>query len=188
MEARKLTKILPVVLKQNQFKRTYRMPVVQAEKRVRRLCVLGCREAGGLGDISIRRMDLLNLFWEPGVRDIQDSEHFFSTELVSNEQLLRRYPQLEGKQGGSFTVSRFLYDDTVDTSDKSLVVDWYYHTVEGGRKVLQYRKFVGDTVLYATEKRLAGTHGAKVTGMDEKGERIWEEVPGGPAHVQAGLV
>ena len=116
MEARKLTKILPVVLKQNQFKRTYSDAWWYKLKS-------GCAaygvfwdagKLGGLGDISIRRMDLLNLFWEPGVRDIQDSEHFFSTELVSNEQLLRRYPQLEGKLGGgSFTVSRFLYDDTV---------------------------------------------------------------------------
>ena len=127
-EAAKLTRILPVVLKQNQFKRTYSDAWWYKLKS-------GCAaygvfwdagKLGGLGDISIRRMDLLNLFWEPGVRDIQDSEHFFSTELISNAQLLRSYPQLEGKLGGgSFTVSRFLYDDTVDTSDKSLVVDWY---------------------------------------------------------------
>ncbi|MEI3103021.1 MAG: hypothetical protein V8S97_02145 [Oscillospiraceae bacterium] len=48
-------------------------------------------------------------------------------------------------------MSRYLYDDAVDTSGKVLVVDWYYHTRENGRKVLQYCKFVGDTVLYATE-------------------------------------
>lgn len=39
----------------------------------------------------------------------------------------------------------------MDTSGKVLVVDWYYHTRENGRRVLQYCKFVGDTVLYATE-------------------------------------
>ena len=110
-EASKLTKILPVVLKQNQFKRTYSDAWWYKLKS-------GCAaygvfwdagKLGGLGDISIRRMDLLNLFWEPGVRDIQDSENFFSTELVSNAQLLRSYPQLEGKLGGgSFTVSQFL--------------------------------------------------------------------------------
>ena len=182
MEAGKLTKILPVVLKQNQFKRTYSDAWWYKLKS-------GCAaygvfwdagKLGGLGDIAIRRMDLLNLFWEPGVRDIQDSENFFSTELVSNAQLLRMYPQLEGKLGGgSFTVSRFLYDDTVDTSDKSLVVDWYYHTSDGGRKVLQYCKFVGDTVLYATENDWQTPTEQRVTGVDESGEPILEEVPVG---------
>ena len=182
MEAGKLTKILPVVLKQNQFKRTYSDAWWYKLKS-------GCAaygvfwdagKLGGLGDIAIRRMDLLNLFWEPGVRDIQDSENFFSTELVSNAQLLRMYPQLEGKLGGgSFTVSRFLYDDTVDTSDKSLVVDWYYHTSDGGRKVLQYCKFVGETVLYATENDWQTPTEQRVTGVDESGEPILEEVPVG---------
>ena len=188
-EAGKLTRILPVVLKQNQFKRTYSDAWWYKLKS-------GCAaygvfwdagKLGGLGDISIRRMDLLNLFWEPGVRDIQDSENFFSTELMSNEQLLRMYPQLAGKLGGgSLTVSRFLYDDTVDTSDKSLVVDWYYHTAEGGRKVLQYCKFVGDTVLYATENDCAVPTAQRMTGVGEDGTPILEEVPVGLPVCQRG--
>ncbi len=143
-----------MILKKNQFKRTYSSAWWYKLKS-------GCAvygvfwdagKLGGLGDISIRRMDLLNLFWEPGVTDVQDSEHFFCTELVDDAALLRAYPQLEGKLGcGDFSVSRYLYDDRVDTSGKSLVVDWYYHTERGGRKILQYCKFVGETVLYATE-------------------------------------
>ncbi len=153
-EARKLTRILPVVLKKNGFKRTYSSAWWYKLKS-------GCAVYGvfwdagklnGLGDISIRRMDLLNLFWEPGVTDIQDSPHFFSTELQDREALEERYPQAKGKADrGGWSVSRYLYDDAVDTSGKVLVVDWYYHTRENGRKVLQYCKFVGDTVLYATE-------------------------------------
>ncbi len=152
-EAKKLSRILPVILKRSRFKRVY------ADAWWRKL-KSGCAvygvfwdgdKLGGLGDITIRSMDLLHLFWEPGVTDIQDSPHFFATELVNNDELLHRYPQLEGKLGASVTVSRYLYDDAVDTSDKSLVVDWYYHTEDQGRKVLQYCKFVGETVLYATE-------------------------------------
>ena len=153
-EAEMLSRILPVILKNNQFKRVYSSAWWYKLKS-------GCaaygvfwdaEKLGGLGDISVRRMDLLNLFWEPGVMDIQRSANFFSTELVSNEELLEQYPQLEGKLGGgTFAVSRFLYDDTVDTTDKSLVVDWYYHTTVNGKKVLQYCKFVNQTVLYATE-------------------------------------
>lgn len=153
-EARKLSQILPVILKRNQFKRVY--STAWWSKLKSGCAVYGvfwdAEKLGGLGDITVRPMDLLNLFWEPGVTDIQASPHFFSTELVNNEELLRRWPQLEGKLGsGNFSVSRYLYDDAVDTSEKSLVVDWYYHTEEQGRQVLQYCKFVGETVLYATE-------------------------------------
>ena len=153
-EARKLTRILPVILKKNGFKRTYSSAWWYKLKS-------GCAVYGvfwdagklnGLGDISIRRMEMLNLFWEPGVTDIQDSPHFFSTELQDREALEERYPQAKDKADrGGWTLSRYLYDDAVDTSGKVLVVDWYYHTRENGRRVLQYCKFVGDTVLYATE-------------------------------------
>ena len=153
-EAEVLSRVLPVILKNNRFKKAYSQAWWNKLKS-------GCAVYGvfwdggklhGLGDIDIRSMDVLNLFWEPGVQNIQESEHFFSTELTPNRRLEEQYPQLAGKLGRSGgQVSRYLYDDKVDTSEQSLVVDWYYHTVEQGRRVLQYCKFVGENVLYATE-------------------------------------
>ena len=188
-EAQRLSRILPVILKKNQFKRTYSSAWWYKLKS-------GCAvygvfwdgtKLGGLGDISVKRMDLLNLFWEPGVTDIQDSAHFFSTELRDNEKLLEEYPQLEGKLGrGSMTLSRYLYDDTVDTSDKSLVVDWYYHTNVEGRKVLQYCKYVGETVLYATENDTVRPTRTQMTGVDEEGRPVLQQVPCGPSMAQRG--
>ncbi len=188
-EAQRLSRILPVILKKNQFKRTYSSAWWYKLKS-------GCAvygvfwdgtKLGGLGDISVKRMDLLNLFWEPGVTDIQDSAHFFSTELRDNEKLLEEYPQLEGKLGrGSMTLSRYLYDDTVDTSDKSLVVDWYYHTTVEGRKVLQYCKYVGETVLYATENDTVRPTRTQMTGVDEEGRPVLQQVPCGLSMAQRG--
>ena len=188
-EAQRLSRILPVILKKNQFKRTYSSAWWYKLKS-------GCAvygvfwdgtKLGGLGDISVKRMDLLNLFWEPGVTDIQDSAHFFSTELRDNEKLLAEYPQLEGKLGrGNMTLSRYLYDDTVDTSDKSLVVDWYYHTTVEGRKVLQYCKYVGETVLYATENDTVRPTRTQMAGVDEEGRPILQQVPCGPSMAQRG--
>ena len=153
-EAEVLSRVLPVILKNNKFKKAYSQAWWNKLKS-------GCAVYGvfwdggklhGLGDIDIRSMDVLNLFWEPGVQSIQESEHFFSTELTPNRRLEEQYPELAGKLGRSGgQVSRYLYDDKVDTSEQSLVVDWYYHTVEQGRRVLQYCKFVGENVLYATE-------------------------------------
>ena len=188
-EAQRLSRILPVVLKKNQFKRTYSSAWWYKLKS-------GCAvygvfwdgtKLGGLGDISVKRMDLLSLFWEPGVTDIQDSAHFFSTELVDNDKLLAEYPQLEGKLGrGNFTLSRYLYDDTVDTSNKSLVVDWYYHTNMEGRKVLQYCKYVGETVLYATENDTVQPTETQLMGADENGRPVMGQVPCGPSMAQRG--
>ena len=189
LEAQRLSRILPVVLKKNQFKRTYSSAWWYKLKS-------GCAvygvfwdgtKLGGLGDISVKRMDLLNLFWEPGVTDIQDSAHFFSTELVDNERLLTDYPQLEGKLGrGGFTLSRYLYDDTVDTTGKSLVVDWYYHTAVEGRRVLQYCKYVGETVLYATENDTVQPTETRFLGTDEEGRPVMGQAPCGPSMAQRG--
>ena len=153
-EAEVLSRVLPVILKNNRFKKAYSQAWWNKLKS-------GCAVYGvfwdggklhGLGDIDIRSMDVLNLFWEPGVQSIQESEHFFSTELTPNRRLEEQYPELAGKLGRSGgQVSRYLYDDKVDTSEQSLVVDWYYHTEQEGRQVLQYCKFVGEEVLYATE-------------------------------------
>ena len=189
LEAQRLSRILPVVLKKNQFKRTYSSAWWYKLKS-------GCAvygvfwdgtKLGGLGDISVKRMDLLNLFWEPGATDIQDSAHFFSTELVDNERLLADYPQLEGKLGrGGFTLSRYLYDDTVNTTGKSLVVDWYYHTAVEGRRVLQYCKYVGETVLYATENDTVQPTETRFLGTDEEGRPVMGQAPCGPSMAQRG--
>ena len=188
-EAQRLSRILPVILKKNQFKRTYSSAWWYKLKS-------GCAVYGvfwdggklnGLGDISVKRMDLLNLFWAPGVTDIQQSPNFFSTELRDNDELLAAYPQLEGKLGrGDMALSRYLYDDTVDTSNKSLVVDWYYHTEVDGRKVLQYCKYVGETVLYATENDTRQPMETRFRGVDENGAPVMEQVPCGPSMAQRG--
>ena len=107
----------------------------------------------GLGDIAIRSMDLLMLYWEPGVEDIQDSANFFSLALADNDRLTARWPQLEGKAGSSgITVGQYVSDQNIDTSEKSVVVDWYYKREKlGGQTVVHYCKFCNGVVLYASE-------------------------------------
>ncbi|MBQ7485434.1 MAG: hypothetical protein IJT78_02285 [Oscillospiraceae bacterium] len=184
-EASRLSRILPVILKNNRFKRVYSDAWWYKLKS-------GCAvygvfwdgaKLGGLGDISLRRMDLLHLFWEPGVTDIQDSPHFFSTELVNNDRLEERYPQLAGQLRRSDTVvSRYLYDETVDTADKSVVVDWYYK--KNGR--LHYCKYVNETVLYATENDTAVPTAETVIGADAEGQPVLGQVPCGVSMAQRG--
>ena len=153
-EARLLSAILPCILEQNRFEKTYADAMWQKLKtgtacyRV----VWDPDRLGGLGDIRIDRVDLLNLFWEPGVRDIQDSRYLFCTHLEDEEDLVERYPQLRGRLRSSpFMATRFVYDDAVSTEGKATVIEVYYKKRAAGRTVLHYCKYVGDCVLEATE-------------------------------------
>lgn len=153
-EAEMLSSIIPVILEQNDFEETY--DNVQDYRLKSGTGVYGIfwdnEKMNGLGDISILKADLINLFWEPGITDIQRSRHLFHVELADNDLLEQEYPQLRGKlSSSSIDLSKYVYDDTVDTSTKSAVVDWYYKKRQNGRNVLHYCKYVNDVVLFATE-------------------------------------
>ena len=153
-EAQKLSAIIPCVLEQNGFERTYSDAMWQKCKTGTGAykVVWDSGKLNGLGDISIERVNLLNLYWEPGVDDIQKGRYFFHTELVDKDVLEQRFPEHEGKfKGQTFLSSRFLYDDAVDTENKLTVIEVYYHKYVGGKKTLQYCRYVNDVVLYATE-------------------------------------
>ena len=153
-EARMLSAIIPCVLEQNHFERTYSDAMWQKLKTGTGdyKVVWDNGKLHGLGDIAVERVNLLNIYWEPGVTDIQRSRYFFHTELCDKDVLEERYPQIRGKlKGQSFMSTKFLYDDHVDTENKHTVIEVYYHKYVGGRSSLQYCKYVGDQVLYATE-------------------------------------
>lgn len=153
-EAELLKAIVPCILEQNQFEKTYSDAMWQKMKTgtAAYKVIWDQNLLGGLGDIRVERVNLLNLYWQPGITDIQKSRYFFQTEMVEKEVLKQRYPELEQglRSTGAFS-SRFLYDDPVNASDYATVIEVYYHVHQGGRPVLHYCKFVGDQVLFATE-------------------------------------
>ncbi len=150
--AEALGSILPVLLEQNDYEQAY--SDMWWYKLKNGTGITGVfwnpEKNNGLGEIDIRQLDLLNLFWEPGVRDIQSSANFFSVELVDAEYLRARFPELQ-LGGRTVDVTQYVYDDTIDISGKIPVVDWYYKQKRGTRTVLQYAKLACGEVLYATE-------------------------------------
>lgn len=152
-EAQMLSSIIPVILDQCEFEEVYDNVWDYKLKAGTGVYTVQWDQSknNGLGDIAVRKVDLLNLFWEPGITDIQNSRNFFHVELRDNDLLEAEYPQLKGNTGDSSTVSKYNYDDTVDTQNKSAVIDWYYKVRRNGRHVLHYCKFVGETLLYASE-------------------------------------
>lgn len=153
-QAQMLTSVIPVILDQCDYEQVYSDTWMYKLKTG--TGVYGVfwdkSKLAGLGDISICKVDLLNLFWEPGITDIQRSSNLFHVELCDNDLLLQSYPSLEGKLGTSLPdIAKYTYDDSVDTTNKSVVIDWYYHKYQNGKKLLHYCKYVNDTVLFATE-------------------------------------
>ena len=153
-EAEMLSSIIPVILEQNDFEETY--DNVWDYKLKAGTGIYGVfwdkEKMNGLGDITIRKVDIINLFWESGITDIQRSRNLFHVELADNDLLMGAYPQLEGKLGNpTMDLSKYIYDDSVDTNNKSAVVDWYYKKHQNGKTVLHYCKYVNDVVLFATE-------------------------------------
>ena len=152
--ARALSSVLPVVLEQADYEQVY--SDCWWRKLKQGTGVTGIfwdpQMRGGLGDIAVRSMNLLMLYWEPGVEDIQASPDFFSLSLEDTAQLTAQYPQLAGRTAGVLDVPRYIHAEGQDTSTKSVVVDWYYKRPdENGRMVLHYCKFCNGVVLYASQ-------------------------------------
>ena len=161
-EAELLKDIVPCILEQNRFEQTYSDVMWQKMKTGTGAykVVWDKNLLNGLGDIRIEKVNLLNIYWEPGITDIQKSRYIFQTEMVEKEVLFQKHPELEGamRSTGIFS-SRFLYDDPVSTADYVTVIEVYYHKHQQGKRTLHYCKFAGDQVLFATENETAVRQG-----------------------------
>ena len=106
----------------------------------------------GLGDVAVRAVDPLKLYWQPGKEKLQDSRNVFLIEMVDNETLEEQYPELKGKLGAKELLAReYYHDNHINTANMSPVIDWYYKKRVEGRTVLHYVKYMGEHILYATE-------------------------------------
>lgn len=153
-EAAKLSSVLPVILEQNDFEEVYSDSQWTKLKQGTLIWHVkwDSSKLNGLGDISVQPVDILSFFWEPGVRDLQKSKNIFLTEMVDNDLLVEKYPELQGKLNSKQQVQqKYNTDDVINFDNKSMVVDWYYKKYQNGRQVLHFAKLVGDTILQATE-------------------------------------
>ncbi len=159
--AETFTRILPIQLDLCNFRRTYSRGWWYKLKNGAACYGVffnpGLR--GGLGDIDIRKIDLLNLFWEPGITDIQESRFLFLTALCDVTELQERYPHLKDKLAGDSVMEIQTYDDMQNTTafdvakNKLLVVDCYYKKRRGDIQTLELVKFCGNQILDASEDR-----------------------------------
>lgn len=153
-EAQSLSDVVPLVMEKNKFEQTY--SDAWWYKLKNGTAVYGvfwdASLENGLGDINIKMLDILNIFWEPGKRNIQDSRNLFIVDLQDDDLLEAAYPWLKGHlRNKVIDIKQYVFDDTVDTSEKSVVVDWYYKKQVNGKKILHLTKFVGENLIWSSE-------------------------------------
>ncbi|MDP4118018.1 MAG: hypothetical protein Q8873_02370 [Bacillota bacterium] len=155
-EAGMLSKIIPFQLEQAGFRKTYNNVMWNKLKNGTAAYGVFFNPSlnNGEGDVDIRRLDMLNLFWEPGVEDIQDSEYFFIVNMTPNEAITASYPFAAGHLGSSGMINLRSRYEAIDNSNKSMVVDCYYKKYSAdGSTVVHMTKFTGDVILDSTEDR-----------------------------------
>lgn len=153
-DAKQLSAILPVILEQRGFEQTYSDVWWYKLKTGTGVYGVFWNSAleGGLGDVDIRQLDILNLFWEPGIKYIEQSANLFYAQAVDRDRLLEQYPDAaEGLKPGHSELEAYRLEDGLIDENKVLVIDWYYKRNVGGRKVLHYCKFAGESLLFASE-------------------------------------
>lgn len=149
-EAERLKNVIPMILKRNKFYKTYIADISEKSKSGTGVTYVGWNpKKDGIGDVEIQNINILSIFWQGGITNIQKSRNVFTVELVDTDLLKKQYPSEAENitSDGEVDLKQYLYEDYIDTTDKSLVIDWWYK--KDGK--LHYCKFVNNVVLFATE-------------------------------------
>lgn len=91
LTAERLSKVLPVIMERNRFGQTYsdcwwyKLKNGTAAYGV----FWGNALDGGVGDVSLKKLDLLNVFWQLGITDISESRNLFIVDLKDTDLMLR---------------------------------------------------------------------------------------------------
>lgn len=160
--AEQLSSVLPVIMENCGFEKVYSDNWWDKLKNGAAIYAVlwDSNASDGQGDVSIKAIDMLSFYWEPGIQNIQESKNIFTLALEDNQVLERRYPELSGKlSGAAVDKKQYHFDDNIDTTGKSVVVDWYYKTNTSGKDKVHYVKFVSDIVLFASENEAGYENG-----------------------------
>ena len=129
-EAKMLTSIVPVVLEYNDYEQIYRQMGWD-------FCIDGAAITGvfwdsskreGMGDVTVRNIDVHNIFWQPGIQDLQDSDKVFHVTLEDIDAVRVRWPKIASKIGPQDTgiITKYIHDDNIDTTHSVEVINMYY--------------------------------------------------------------
>ena len=108
-----LSKVVPVILGRNNFERVYYE--AQLEKIKDGFCVYGIfwnPLKDNIGEVEVKRIDPLNMRWEPGINSIQESKEVFILQEYDTTTLRDTYPEILGNLSGGITTSELSHYDS----------------------------------------------------------------------------
>ncbi len=169
--AESLSKIIPLILEKNDFEKVYSDIWWQKLKHGTGLYYVGWDNSkeNGLGDIVIRKIDLLRFYAEPHLDDIQHSRYIFLLSLADTAELQRKYPdkRILSDADSMRLESYFGCYEPEALTGKSCLVDCYEKCRnDRGKEVVHLTKLVGDEIVYSTKTDPAFAQ----TGLYEHGQ------------------
>ena len=161
--AKILSKVIPTVMENCEFQATYSDGMW--DKMKYGTAVYGVfwdnKLNNGLGDINIKVIDMPNIFWKGGVKDIQDSPNVFFVTMIEGEVAKEKYGiELRGSANLPIEADNIHQSEDIDTSGQVALIDWYYkknisYTDVNGiiqnSTILHYCQFCEQQVIYSTE-------------------------------------
>ena len=177
IEAKALSDVIPAILAQNDYEEVYRD--MAWDFAIDGTAITGVfwdsTKHDGLGDIAISNIDVHNLFWKPGIKDIQESDKVFYVSLEDVDVLRTKWPKIANKIGPNEkgTIVKYMHDDNIDTTNCAEVVEMYYkktemrpvdlegmdengqptkiHITDVPRDILHYAVIIGGEVAFCSE-------------------------------------
>lgn len=177
MEAKALTEVIPAILAQNDYEEVYRN--MAWDFAIDGAAITGVfwdsTKHDGMGDIAISNVDVHNVFWKPGIRDIQESDKVYHVSLEDVDVLRKKWPNIADKIGPNEkgTITKYMHDDNIDTTHCAEVVEMYYkktemrpvdldgmdeegnptkiHITDVPRPILHYAVIIGSEVAFCSE-------------------------------------
>lgn len=176
-EAKRLSDVIPAILAQNDYEEVYRD--MSWDFSIDGAAITGVfwdsTKHDGMGDIAISNIDVHNLFWKPGIKDIQESDKVYYVSLEDTDVLKKKWPEIADKIGPNErgTITKYMHDDNIDTTNCAEVVEMYYkktemrpvdlegmdeegnptkvHVTDIPRDILHYAVIIGDEIAFCSE-------------------------------------
>lgn len=153
-----LSKIVPAQLEISGFKRTFKDNV--REKLKYGTAIYGVFYNDNTGDIDIKGVNILDVYVDMHISDIQESKFLFISAAVENSLLAKNYPDFAELFSGDAEVESI--SDGYRLRDRTTVVDCYYKTTDGHVHMMKLCK---DRVIAATEDMHGYENGLYTHGM-----------------------
>ena len=142
--AEALSKIIPVQLDMVRFKKTFKANT--RNKLKYGTAIYGVFYNDNAKSVDIRAIDILDIFVDMHLSDIQDSKFLFISAAVSNDVLKEQYPHLKELFEGECNIETLTESYTL--KNRSEVLDCYYKKPDGK---LHMMKLCNNCILEATE-------------------------------------